>query len=288
MIVTLENSSFTARVNTFGAELCSLCRKQDGAELVWQGDARYWSGHAPTLFPITGKLRDLRFTHKGRSYEMPPHGFAKDSPFTVEQQSDRELTLCLTSSEQTLQCYPFSFRFLCTFTLTEQGLRLTRRVENTGSEEMFFSMGEHLGLALAPDTPSLDQCELTFPTPQTACNWRLDGGLLKERQAFLDNASSLALSKKLFREYGCLVLQGLDTPWITLRCGGRDWARVSADGFPTVVVWSPDNEGAFVCVEPWQGLPSDSAAGYELSQRPCIRRLAAGDAWAYTVCLEAL
>ena len=287
MIVTLENSSFTARVNTFGAELCSLRRKQDGAELIWQGDARYWSGHAPTLFPITGKLRDLRFTHKGRSYEMPPHGFAKDSPFTVEQQSDRALTLCLTSSEQTLRRYPFPFRFLCTFALTDQGLRLTRRVENTGSEEMFFSVGEHLGLALPPDTP-LDQCQLTFSTPQTACNWRLDGGLLKERQAFLDNASSLALSKKLFREYGCLVLQGLNAPWITLRCSGRDWARVSAQGFPTVVVWSPDNAGAFVCVEPWQGLPSDSAAGYELARRPCILRLAPGRAYAYTLYLEAL
>ena len=285
-MVTLENSRFTARVNPFGAELCSLRRKQDGAELVWQGDARYWSGHAPTLFPITGKLRDLRFTHKGRSYEMPPHGFAKDSPFTVEQQSDWELTLCLTSSEQTLRRYPFPFRFLCTFALTDQGLALTRRVENTGSEEMFFSVGEHLGLALPPDTP-LDQCQLTFPTPQTACNWRLDGGLLKERQAFLDNAPALPLSKALFREHGCLVLQGLDTPWITLRCGDRDRARVSAQGFPTVVVWSPDNAGAFVCVEPWQGLPSDSAAGYELARRPCILRLAPGRAYAYTLYLEA-
>ena len=87
---------------------------------------------------------------------------------------------------------------------------------------------------------------------------------------------------------GCLVLQGLDTPWITLRCGDRDWARVSAQGFPTVVVWSPDNAGAFVCVEPWQGLPSDSAAGYELARRPCILRLAPGRAYAYTLYLEAL
>ena len=42
----------------------------------------------------------------------------------------------------------------------------------------------------------------------------------------------------------------------------------------------------FVCVEPWQGLPSDPGAGYELSQRPCILHLDAGDTYEYTVNIQ--
>ena len=61
MRLQLENNIFVAQIDTLGAELCSLLRKDSGEEFVWQGDERYWAGHAPTLFPITGKLKDLRF-----------------------------------------------------------------------------------------------------------------------------------------------------------------------------------------------------------------------------------
>lgn len=58
MRLQLENNIFVAQIDTLGAELCSLLRKDSGEEFVWQGDERYWAGHAPTLFPITGKLKD--------------------------------------------------------------------------------------------------------------------------------------------------------------------------------------------------------------------------------------
>ncbi len=287
MKIGIENEFFTAQVDTLGAELCSLRRKADGAEFIWQGDARYWSGHAPTLFPITGKLRDMRFEYGGKSYELPPHGFAKDREFRVERRQAADAALVLQASEETLRCYPFPFRLVCSFALTRRGLALTRRVENTGRDEMVFSMGEHLGLALEPLGRPLEECALVFPNAQTAWNWRLSQGLLDHREAYLEEASELPLSKELFRTCGCLVLQGLDAPWTALRAAGADrGVRVSIGGFPTLVVWSPDNEGQFVCVEPWQGLPSAADGGYELARRSCIRHLQAGGAYEYTVAVE--
>ena len=56
MRIQIENERFSAQVDVQGAELCSLQRKEDGAQFIWQGDARYWAGHAPTLFPV-----NLRF-----------------------------------------------------------------------------------------------------------------------------------------------------------------------------------------------------------------------------------
>ena len=84
MRLQLENNIFVAQIDTLGAELCSLLRKDSGEEFVWQGDERYWAGHAPTLFPITGKLKDLRFEYNEKNYELPPHGFAKEREFFVQ------------------------------------------------------------------------------------------------------------------------------------------------------------------------------------------------------------
>lgn len=53
-----------------------------------------------------------------------------------------------------------------------------------------------------------------------------------------------------------------------------------------MVVWSPDNDGQFVCVEPWQGLPSEANGGYDLTQRPCILHLSSGERYEYTVTVE--
>lgn len=168
MRLQLENNIFVAQIDTLGAELCSLLRKDSGEEFVWQGDERYWAGHAPTLFPITGKLKDLRFEYKEKNYELPPHGFAKEREFFVQSHTKTCVELVLEADRETLRQYPFLFRFTCVFTLTAAGLAITRRVENTGKEKMYFSVGEHLGLSLTPWGGSLENYALVFPAAQTA------------------------------------------------------------------------------------------------------------------------
>lgn len=115
----------------------------------------------------------------------------------------------------------------------------------------------------------------------------MNKGLLDKKTPYLDNTDTLPLSKALFQTYGCLVLQGLSAPWVALRPVGNDRGiRVSIGGFAAMVVWSPDNDGQFVCVEPWQGLPSEANGGYDLTQRPCILHLSSGERYEYTVTVE--
>ena len=56
MRLQLENNIFVAQIDTLGAELCSLLRKDSGEEFVWQGDERYWAGHALTDLPKSGSF----------------------------------------------------------------------------------------------------------------------------------------------------------------------------------------------------------------------------------------
>ena len=133
----------------------------------------------------------------------------------------------------------------------------------------------------------MENYALVFPAAQTAWNWQLNKGLLDKKTPYLDNTDTLPLSKALFQTYGCLVLQGLSAPWVALRPVGNDRGiRVSIGGFAAMVVWSPDNDGQFVCVEPWQGLPSEANGGYDLTQRPCILHLSSGERYEYTVTVE--
>ena len=38
MIIKIENDAFSAEINTKGAELQNLIRKNDGMDVIWHGD----------------------------------------------------------------------------------------------------------------------------------------------------------------------------------------------------------------------------------------------------------
>lgn len=59
MLYTLTNGTYTAQVDSLGAQLVSL-KGPDGFEALWTGKPEYWREHAPVLFPIVGALRDNR------------------------------------------------------------------------------------------------------------------------------------------------------------------------------------------------------------------------------------
>ena len=71
MLIHIQNENVSAEINTLGAELVSF-KGDDGFEHIWQGDPKYWGGHAPVLFPIVGALRNGRTRIKGEWYEMNP------------------------------------------------------------------------------------------------------------------------------------------------------------------------------------------------------------------------
>ena len=51
MLISIKNENVSAAVETLGAELVSF-KSTDDFEHIWQGDPKYWGGHAPVLFPI--------------------------------------------------------------------------------------------------------------------------------------------------------------------------------------------------------------------------------------------
>ena len=69
MIYELNADRLHIKVCSKGAELQSLKRK-DGTELLWQGDAEYWDGQSPLLFPFPGKSWEDKLRIDGEEYTI--------------------------------------------------------------------------------------------------------------------------------------------------------------------------------------------------------------------------
>ena len=136
----LQNDFLKAKVVSKGAELKSLVHKENGREVMWNADPKYWGRTAPVLFPQVGKVVNDTYTYEGKLYHLPQHGFARDKEFTLVSQSETELWLELQSDEATKEVYPFDFKLELGYYLEKDTLRASWRVTNIDKKDIYFSV----------------------------------------------------------------------------------------------------------------------------------------------------
>jgi galactose mutarotase-like enzyme len=76
---TMRSGGLTVIIKVRGAELCSLTNAA-GVEFIWQAGPA-WPRHAPLLLPIVGRFGNDELRHRGKTYRMTQHGFARDNRF---------------------------------------------------------------------------------------------------------------------------------------------------------------------------------------------------------------
>ena len=126
---TLSNGQVAAEILALGAELCSLT-DATGREYLWQAGPQ-WPRHAPLLFPIIGELNEGRYLHRGRTYRMGRHGFARDRRFVWLETTPERCRLVLTDDAASHAIYPFAFRLEAAFLLRGATLSITYALTNT-------------------------------------------------------------------------------------------------------------------------------------------------------------
>ena len=88
----------------------------------------------PVLFPLVSNNRagdkEHHYEWNSRLFEMPQHGFARRSKWSVREQTATSLTIELTETETTRADYPFAFRFCLTYRLNQGRLLWEQVVEN--------------------------------------------------------------------------------------------------------------------------------------------------------------
>ncbi|PWA10640.1 aldose epimerase [Flavobacterium laiguense] len=248
MITTIKNSDLTAVIKHFGAELCSL-KDNSNTEYIWGGNPEFWGKHSPILFPIVGTLKNNSYQYNGKDYQLSRHGFSREMNFELIDKQENSATFSLTSTDETLQRYPFDFELFLIYTLENTSLKIEYKVINKGKSKMPFSIGAHPAFDLPNN---FENYSLEFENSAPLTFHLLEEGLISNttEQIQLDK-KQLQLNYKLF-ENDALVFKKLPSKSITILENSKPILKVSYEDFPDLGIWTPPN-APFICIEPWFG-----------------------------------
>jgi len=269
----ISNEYIKIEVIDFGAELCSLQKKDENLEYIWQGDAKYWNRHAPILFPIVGKLLDDEYHYKNKTYPMTQHGFARDSLFELFSLEDDSICLRLESSECTMKLYPFEFALYVTYTLVQSSVNISYKVVNKSNKNIYFSIGSHPAFNWPLVHENKNKYYMEFKNTEFLERLPLRStGIseVKERVELENN--KLFLSEKLF-ENDALVLENLKNKMITFKNTQDEiFVQLRFDG-SYLGLWSKPTGAPFVCIEPWCGVADFSMHNKKIEEKVGIINL---------------
>ena len=279
MVYTLKNENLTVLISDKGAELISV-KGTDSCEYLWQGDAKYWAGQAPLLFPICGRLFGGKYTYGGKDYEMNIHGFARRSVFEVAEASDELIRFTLSENAETLAVYPFKFTLTVEYKLTGAQLIGGISVKNDGDDIMPFTLGLHPGFNVPLGEGSFDDCYIEFTEPCSPDHIKMSDTCFltgKNEAFYLDGGKILPLRHSLFDNDAIFLAR--NSREICLRSNKSDkYVRFTAEDFPYVGFWhAPKSDAPYVCIEPWCGMPSYDGEIDDFAKKRDMFRIGAGE-----------
>ena len=247
MIYTIKSGELTVSVDDLGAEIVSV--KYKGAERSWQNTDGSWSGHAPVLFPVCG---NYGVVIDGVKYDMPMHGFARNCKFECINLSESSICLRLLSDEYTKKIYPYEFVLLLTYTVKNNEILITYRVENREKRELYFSLGGHDSFALSEN---LCRYKLIFPRKEHFVTMLHDGnGRLTGEIKDFGTGREFVLPEE-FLDGKTLIFYDIKSDNVCLcDVNGRRLVESAFPKFNNLLLWRPRG-AAMICVEPWLNLP---------------------------------
>ena len=259
MTYRIENEFLVAEIAELGAELVSLKLKDDGCEYIWQGDEKYWTGHAPIMFPICGRLIDGKYTYRGKSYELGCHGFARHTKFSLVGAKNDEITLSIKSDDSTREIYPFEFIFTVTFSLVGKALSVKYNVKNTDSRELIFTLGGHpaFNVPLTSGEKFEDyyiefarECDATVLSMNDKCF--CDGN---DKLFTQGGTKRIDLRHSLF-DIDAIFLYNTAKKASLLSNKSKKGVTLTFDNFKYMGLWhKPQSDAPYICIEPWCGSP---------------------------------
>ncbi len=255
----LQNEDAVVLFDTKGGGIVSI-KDSDGLEYLWQGDATYWSGQAPVMFPICGSIRNNRATiGTGMVCNMERHGIVRKLEFTYLDQTEDSITFSIRSNTELKTKYPYDFELQITYTLKSKTLTTAYQVINLSADSMPYFIGGHPGFncPLLPGEEFNDYV-IEFEKQEIAgCPESIPStGLVntEHRTMILNNESVLQLKHEYF-SIDALIFDQLKSRSVKLKNPKTGKGiRMDFSDFTYFILWSSSNQGPFVALEPWTGI----------------------------------
>ncbi|WP_394437803.1 aldose 1-epimerase family protein [Sphingobium naphthae] len=275
---TIHSASLSAEIEPLGAELCSL-RDAQGRELMTDADPRWWTGHAPLLFPFVGRSRGDVYRLDAHEYAMPQHGFARRKSFALEEQADDRILLRLDADVTTRAIYPFDFRLDMGFVLEDATLRMTATITNMGEARMPFSFGYHPAFAWPlPYGGDVEAHRIRFAEAEPAPIRKVGaepGLIAAEPVPSPIEGDCLAPTHAMF-EADALIWDDLNSRSLTWGVPGQPHLKIDFPDMPWLGLWQ--KPGAhYLCIEPWAGMADPVGFDGDVWDKPGIMALLPGD-----------
>lgn len=280
MAVKLENEFLCVEIAEMGAEVTRIYDKTEDNEILWEGNPVYWKRHSPVLFPNVGKTYKNRVLINGTQYPTSQHGFARDNVFTCIEAANEKASFMFRSSEETKEVYPFDFELHINYKLNKKELTVEWQVKNCGDETMYFTIGGHPAFRFAKPEETKADYVLKVPGKEKLEYVLIDISCgcanVDEVHTLQLSEETYPLSDKLFAKDALVVDNGqIEEAWLCHK-DGTPYVGVRSAGFPNYGIWSV--EGApFVCLEPWMGRCDNAGFNAELSEKPNVNKVEAGE-----------
>lgn len=291
----IRNQILQAGVSTMGAEVIHVGSSQAETNMIWCGDADYFSGHSPVLFPYTGRLTGDRLVVDGREYKGSYHGFAKNMMHSVVCAQDNYLSMELRENEETLKLWPYRFALQSSFSLEDATLKHVVTVKNTDEKEMRFGLGFHPAFGVPFDekhTP--DDYVISFDRMESPlCIDTSAEGLQSGKVYYLGrNVTEVPVTEELFLN-GSHCMANLQSKKVSLKEKDSDRSiEVDVSDFPYTLLWSSAKSPVrFVCIEPWKSLPGEAGIESDWNLKPAAAVLRPGESYSaslvttYNICV---
>lgn len=274
--VSLISSLLSAEISPLGAELVSL-RDAEGRDLLWNGDAAFWTGRAPLLFPIVGRLAGDQLVHQGKSYPMLQHGFARRRTFTVVEAGPARAVFGLDADDETRKQYPFDFSLRVTYALEEAMLTISVAVTNPGSVALPASVGFHPAFRWPlPYAGTRAEHRLVFEKPEVAPIHRPVGGLLSSVTEPNPAVDTIMEPDDAMFERDALIFLDLRSRHVRFGVPNQPGLEVAFPDMPQLGIWSKPG-APFLCIEPWSGYASPEDGPAEFVDKPGLTLIPPGE-----------
>ena len=182
---------------------------------------------------------------------MQVEATARDAQWQVISNSENAITIELTSSDRTLNSYPFAFQFQITYTLNHNRLEIWQSITNHSQQIMPFAVGFH-PYFLVSDKSSV---KLTIPAHTMWNNVKQVtesySGAFDFDQPEIDNALTL-------EDQACQAIME--------SAGGRLTINFDPQ-YKVIVVWAIKGKD-YICLEPWTSGRNAMNTGHNLLHLP--------------------
>lgn len=277
-LTRISNGELTVDVAALGAEMQSI-QTRDGRHWMWHGDATYWTGRSPILFPMVGKAPNDTLTIEGERYQMSQHGFARRSNFTLLVEESDRCVYRLEASEASRALYPFDFQLDVEHRLEGRAVVVSAEVTNSDNRVMPYGIGFHPAFAWPLPGASVGH-QVVLDNGASPARRRLSGGLVtRDELPSTFSEGRLTLEHALFVDDALVFPEGAGAGLVYGPSTGPK-VHFTWKNLPNLALWTKPGAG-FICLEPWHGMAAEAGGSDDLAERPFSELLGPGSVARY-------